>query len=114
MAEETPQEVQTSLIEDTPPLPEAPAEVPQSNPTPISPDQPLTVEAVTAAVEGYTLSKWNGIDNYSCTSCPFETLDLDAMLLHIIQMHVHQGVTEGRLLSVPIYDRYGNLVTRGT
>ena len=38
----------------------------------------------------YTIGQWSGLPNYSCTHCPFETLDEAEMLTHIIEKHLPQ------------------------
>ena len=36
---------------------------------------------------GYTLGQWAGLPHYACKQCPFDTLDLDVMLEHLVQTH---------------------------
>jgi hypothetical protein len=38
----------------------------------------------------YTIGKWSGLPNYSCTHCPFSTLDEAEILTHIIERHLPQ------------------------
>lgn len=38
----------------------------------------------------YTTGQWSGLPNYSCTHCPFATLDEAEMLTHIIDRHLAQ------------------------
>jgi hypothetical protein len=36
----------------------------------------------------YTIGQWSGLPNYSCTHCPFSTLDEAEILTHIIEKHL--------------------------
>ncbi|MCI0550519.1 MAG: hypothetical protein L0287_06165 [Anaerolineae bacterium] len=36
---------------------------------------------------GYTVGSWAGRPQYQCKECQFETLDLDAMLEHLLRVH---------------------------
>lgn len=38
----------------------------------------------------YTIGSWSGLPNYSCTHCPFSTLDEAEILTHIIEKHLPQ------------------------
>jgi hypothetical protein len=38
----------------------------------------------------YTIGQWSGLPNYSCTHCPFSTLDEAEILMHIIEKHLPQ------------------------
>jgi hypothetical protein len=38
----------------------------------------------------YTIGRWSGLPNYSCTHCPFSTLDEAEILTHIIEKHLPQ------------------------
>lgn len=35
----------------------------------------------------YTTGTWSGLPNYSCTSCPYQTLDEAEMITHILERH---------------------------
>lgn len=36
----------------------------------------------------YTIGTWSGLPNYSCTYCPFQTLDEAEMIAHILERHM--------------------------
>jgi hypothetical protein len=35
----------------------------------------------------YTVGSWHGLDNYCCLSCPFATLDREAIERHVAEQH---------------------------
>jgi hypothetical protein len=49
-------------------------------------DKKLTTVA-TSTSRGYSIDQWAGRAHYQCTACPFDTLNLDAMLDHQVQKH---------------------------
>ncbi len=56
----------------------------------------------------YAVGKWRGLKKYSCNLCPFDTLSETEIELHI--KNVHTPKPERKPITVPILDRYGNLV----
>lgn len=57
----------------------------------------------------YIVGRWNDLPNYQCLQCSFATTDLVVMERHIDERHAPPPTTV--TVTVPIYDRFGNLVT---
>lgn len=57
----------------------------------------------------YEIGEWKGMKQYKCLLCPFDTLHRDVIEKHIAERHTPKK--EVKKLKVPIYDRFGNLVT---
>lgn len=43
---------------------------------------------------GYRVAQWAGMPKYDCKQCAFDSLDLDAMLEHLIERHSVIAITE--------------------
>ncbi|MGE5553297.1 MAG: hypothetical protein ACM3XZ_05160 [Betaproteobacteria bacterium] len=57
----------------------------------------------------YDLGQWNGLPQYRCRLCPFDTLDEAAMKRHIEERHTVRPATVP--VEVPLLDRFGNPIT---
>lgn len=58
----------------------------------------------------FTLGKWGSHDRWACDLCPFDTLDGEGVIMaHLEQVHYPAPPPEPVL--IPVYDRWGNLVT---
>jgi hypothetical protein len=62
------------------------------------------------AKKKYTISKWNNLDNFECTACPFATLVEADMLKHIEAVHEPPIETVLPREEPPKLDRFGNIV----
>lgn len=56
-------------------------------------DEPIP-ERTTGGEMGYSVGRWAGLTQYKCKQCPFDTLDLDAMLEHLLKQHSVLAVQE--------------------
>lgn len=94
-------------------------------PEPVEPDE--AAEAAekqrakedAANAEHYTVTQWNGIDVYDCAYCPFDTMDRNEAILHLVQAHppmtrdddrARMEAANARLARMPRHDAQGNLV----
>lgn len=59
--------------------------------------------------EHYTVGAWKGLPQYRCRHCPFDTLHEKTIRRHVIERHVARPARQP--VTVPIYDRFGNLIT---
>lgn len=57
------------------------------------------------AQNGYKTGTWANLPHYQCLSCAFDTLDLDEMLAHLVQMH-----SPASPLSEPLRDLESGMV----
>lgn len=53
----------------------------------------------------YLLGQWNGLTQYRCPHCPFDSLDESELLAHLAQ---HSPPEPPRIVSEQLVDRYGN------
>ena len=57
----------------------------------------------------YTVGKWHDLPVYQCTACPFDSLKREEAERHYEDRHVPK--TQTKPVQVPVYDRFGNLIT---
>lgn len=88
--------------------PVAPAEpiITPPTETPAVEPAPVTAPAEPTPDLPYTISEWNHLPNYGCRVCPFDTLDLDVMVHHIVE--AHRGPSAAVIVSGQLVDRFGN------
>lgn len=56
----------------------------------------------------YLLGKWHGMTQYRCPQCPFDSLEEEAILLHIAMHYVDDAAAPGSGL-VLVADKSGNV-----
>ncbi len=58
----------------------------------------------------YSLGSWQGMPQWKCNYCPWDTLDGEGeMLAHVAERHLPAPPLPQPGI-IPVYDRYGNLV----
>ncbi len=57
----------------------------------------------------YTVGRWHEMECYQCLLCPFDTLDRPTIEAHIAERHMPAPAR--RPVTIPIYDRFGNLIS---
>lgn len=57
----------------------------------------------------FTLGEWNGLTQYKCKFCPFDTLHEDVALEHYAARHAPPPPPKPVSL-IPVFDRWGNEV----
>ncbi len=68
-------------------------------------EQPESSAAPSEKMEPYLLGQWNGLTQYRCPHCPFDSLDEGELLAHLAQ---HAPPEPPRVVSERLVDRYGN------
>ncbi len=78
------------------------------NETEIEPEEAIIPEASNPVVDQpYTLGSWNGLPQYQCNYCPWDTVESEAAILeHIQQCHTEPKPVLKNLIQA--YDRFDN------
>ena len=58
----------------------------------------------------YSLGKWNGLTQYKCNQCPFDSLDEKTIKEHIIANHM--AIPIKPKVEVEIVDRFKNVIKK--
>lgn len=61
--------------------------------------------------QGYVVKQWHGIDVYQCIFCPADNMEEWILRQHVIDQHITPASAPSVPMSVPVYDRHGNLIT---